>query len=134
MHAQDALASANIGTRDYHAAVEAAGAEQCRIEHIGAVGRRNEDDALVGLESVHLDQQLVERLFAFVVAAAEAGATMASDRINLVDENDAGGVLLALDEEVANPRGTDANEHFDEIRTRNREKGHARFARNRTRE
>jgi hypothetical protein len=40
---------------------------------------------------------LVEGLFAFVVAAAEAGAALAADRVDLVDEDDAGRGLLGLD-------------------------------------
>ena len=52
-------------------------------------------------EAVHLDQHLVQRLLAFVVAAAEAGAAMPPDRVDFVDEDDAGRVLLALLEHVA---------------------------------
>ncbi len=134
MNSKDAFASFHIGTRDDDAAIEAPGAQQRGIEDIGAVGRGDEDDALVGLEAIHLDQQLVQRLFAFVVPAAEACATMTSDRINLIDEDDAGRVLLALDEQIADARSTHANEHFNEIGTRYREERHARFARNRARE
>jgi hypothetical protein len=49
------------------------------------------------------------------VAAAEAGATMSPDSVDLVDEDDAGGVLLALLEEVAHTAGADADEHLDEV-------------------
>ena len=83
------------GLRHDDLAVEAAGPQQRRIEHVGAVGRGDQDDAFVGLEAVHLDEQLVERLLALVVAAAEAGAAMAADRVDFVDEDDAGRVLLA---------------------------------------
>ncbi len=72
VHAEDALAALHVGTRHDHAAVEAAGAQQRRIEHVGPVGGGDQDDAFVGLEAVHLDEQLVERLLALVVAAAEA--------------------------------------------------------------
>ena len=41
-----------------------------------------------GVEAVHLDEQLVERLLALVVAAAEAGAAVAADGVDLVDEDD----------------------------------------------
>jgi hypothetical protein len=40
-------------------------------------------------------RQLVERLLALVVTAAEAGAAMAADRVDFIDEDDAGRVLLA---------------------------------------
>ena len=101
MDAEDAFAALDVRTIDDHAAVEPAGTQQRRIEHVRTVGRGHEDDAFVRFEAVHLDQQLVEGLFALVVAAAEAGAAMTADRVNLVDEDDAGGVLLALFEEVA---------------------------------
>jgi energy-converting hydrogenase Eha subunit H len=55
----------------------------------------------VRLETVHLDEQLVQGLFALVVTAAEAGAAMTADRVDFVDEDDAGRVLLALLEQVA---------------------------------
>ena len=41
------------------------------------------------VEAVHLDQDLVERLLALVVAAAQAGAALAADGVDLVDEDDA---------------------------------------------
>ena len=70
------------------------------VEHVRPVGGGDQDHALVCLETVHLDQQLVEGLFAFVVTAAQAGTAMAADRIDFVDEDDAGRVLLALFEHV----------------------------------
>ena len=56
---------------DGDVAVEPAGAQQGRIEHVGPVGRRQHDHALAGREAVHLGQDLVERLLALVVAAAQ---------------------------------------------------------------
>ena len=122
------LAAAQVGAGDDDAAVEAAGAQERRVEHVGPVGRGDEDDALVGLEAVHLDEQLVERLLALVVAAAEAGAAVAADGVDLVDEDDAGRVLLALLEQVADARGADADEHLDEVRARDGEERHAGLA------
>ena len=104
------------------------GPQQRRIEHVGTVGRGDEDDAFVRLEAVHLDEQLVQRLLALVVAAAEAGAAMAADRVDLVDEDDAGRVLLALLEQVADARRADADEHLDEVRAADREERHVGFA------
>ena len=71
------------------------------IEHVGPVGGGDEDHAFVGLEAVHLHEELVQRLLALVVAAAQAGAAVTADGVDLVDEDDAGRVLLALLEEVA---------------------------------
>src|SRR3546814_14460423 len=78
--------------------------EEGGVEHVGAVGRRDDDDAFVGFEAVHLDEQLVERLLALVVAVAEPGAAMAADRVDFVDEDDARRVALGLFEHVAEDR------------------------------
>ena len=134
VHLEHGEPPAQVGPRHHHAAVEAARAQQRRVEHVRPVGRGDQDHALVALEAVHLDQQLVERLLALVVPAAEAGAAMTADGVDLVDEDDAGRVLLALQEEIAHPRGAHAHEHLDEIRTRDREEGHARLAGHRARE
>src|SRR5471030_1141664 len=79
-----------IGIGHHDMAVEAAGAQKRRVQHIEAVGGGDQDDAFIGLETVHLDQELVEGLFALVIAAAQAGAAMAADRVDFVDEDDAG--------------------------------------------
>jgi hypothetical protein len=59
---------------------------------------------------------------------------MASDRVDFIDENDAGCILLRLLEHVAHARGADADEHLDEVRTRDREERHIGFARDRARD
>ena len=127
---EDLLATDEIGIRDHDLPVEAAGAQQRRVQHVGPVGRGDDDDALVLLEAVHLDEQLVEGLLALVVAAAEARAAMASDRVDFVDEDDAGGVLLGLLEHVAHAACADADEHLDEVRAGNGEERHVGFTRN----
>ena len=125
---EDLLAADDVGVRHHDLAVEAAGPQQRRVEHVRPVGGGDQDDALVRLEPVHLDEQLVERLLALVVAAAETGAAMPADRVDLVDEDDAGRVLLALLEHVAHAAGADADEHLDEVRAGDREEGHVGLA------
>src|SRR5690606_2054961 len=75
----------------------------------------------------HLDQQLVERLLALIVAAAQAGATLATDRVDFIDENDARGLLLGVLEHIANTRRTHTDEHLNEIRARDAEERHLGF-------
>ena len=129
MHAQDLFAARQIGIGHHDMAVETAGTQQRRVQHVGTVGGGDQDHAFIGFEAVHLDQQLVEGLFALVIAAAQAGAAMAADRVDFVDEDDAGRILLGLFEHVAHAAGADADEHFDKVRTRNGEEGHIGFAR-----
>src|SRR6185436_5331635 len=76
-------------------------------------------------------EELVQRLLALVVPAAQARAAMAADGVDLIDEDDAGGVPLSLVEEIAHAGRAHADEHLDEVRAREREERHARLTRNR---
>ena len=129
VHLEDLPAADPVGPVDDDLAIEAAGAEQRRIEDVRAVRGGDQDDVVLHLEAVHLDEQLVQRLLALVVAAAEAGAAMAADSVDLVHEDDAGARLLRLLEQVADAGGADADEHLDEVRARDGEERHARLAR-----
>ena len=127
---QDHLAPFDIGTRHHHLAVETAGTEQGRVEHVGPVGGGDQDDPFVGLEAVHLHQELVEGLLALVMAASQTGAAMAADGVDLIDEDDAGGAFLRLHEQVAHPAGADADKHLDKVGAGDGEERNARFAGN----
>ena len=115
--AQDLLAARQVRVADRDLPVKAARAQQRGVEDVRAVRRGHEDDALTVVEAVHLDEELVEGLLTLIVTAAHAGATLAADGVDLVDEDDAGAVLLRRLEQVAHPRGTDTDEHLDEVRT-----------------
>ena len=125
---EDAHPTLDVGPRDHHLAVEATGTQEGRIEDVGPVGGRDQDHALVGLEAVHLDEELVERLLTLVVAPSEARSPVAPHRVDLVDEDDAGSVLLALHEEVAYAGRAHPDEHLHEVGSADREEGHARLA------
>ncbi len=132
MHLQHGAAAGQIRCRDRDLAIEAARPQQRRVEDVGPVGRGDQDDARAVTEAVHLDEQLVQRLFAFVVASAEAGSALPPHCVDLVDEDDARAVLLGLFEEVAHAGGADADEHLDEVGTRDGEERHAGLARHST--
>ena len=128
VHLEDLQPLAAVGLVDENLSVEAAGPQQGRIEHVGPVRGRHDDDALVRVETVHFDEQLVQRVFALVVGAHhDAAATGATDRVDLVDEDDAGRFLLGLPEQIAHARGPHAHEHLDEVAPRNGKERHARL-------
>ena len=128
MNFQNLLTAADIGQRNHDLTVKAARTQQCGVENVGAIRGSDHDDAAVGVETVHLDEHLVQSLFAFVIASAETGAALTADRINFVDEDDAGRILLSVLEHVANTSGTDTDEHFNEVGTGNRKEGNLGFA------
>jgi hypothetical protein len=98
------------------------GTQQGRVEDLGPVGRRQHDDPRGRVEAVHLRQQLIERLLAFVVGddGARTGPALA-DGVDLVDEDDRRGPLARLGEQVAHPGRPHAHEHLDEARPADRE-------------
>ena len=128
MDFDDFHAAGDVGPIDQHVAIEAARAEQGRIERFGPVGGAHHDHAAVAVEAVHLDEQGVERLLALVVAADVAAAAGLAEGVELVDEDDARRFLLGLLEHVAHAGRADADEHFDEVGTAEAEERHARFA------
>ena len=115
MNFENFLTADEIGIGNDDLTIETTWPQQRGIEHVGTVGRRDDDDAFVLLEAVHFDEQLIERLFALVIAAAKTCAAMAADRVDFVDEDDAGRVLLGLLEHIAHAARADADEHFNEV-------------------
>ncbi len=129
MHGEDLRAALEVGSIHPDLAVEAARAQQGGVQDVGAVGGRDEDHVRLDVEAIHLDQQLVEGLLTLVVTAAHAGAAVAADRVDLVDEDDGRRVLLRLLEQVAHAARADTDEHLDEVRARDRVERHAGLTR-----
>ena len=116
MRGQDGAAFGPVGQRDDDLAVETAGPAQRGIQGIGPVGGGQHHHPAGLVESVHLGEQLVQGLLPLVMPAAEAGAAVAADGVDLVHEDDARLVLLGLLEQVADAARADADEHLDEVR------------------
>src|SRR5262249_34270543 len=106
-------AALNVGASQDHLALEAPRPQERRVERVGPVRSRDDDDICRGIETVHFDQDLVEGLFALVVTTSQAGTPLASYRVDFVDKDDAWGVALGLLEQIAHATGADPNEHLD---------------------
>jgi len=117
IEAQDRTPAIEVGGVDRHPPIEAAGAKERRIEDVRAVRGRDHDDSTVGIEPVHLHEQLVEGLLTLLIGADLRTATPAPERVDLVKEHQAGGVLLRVPKEVTDAGGAHADEHLDEVRT-----------------
>ncbi len=116
VHLEDGKATGQVGKVHHHLTIEAPGTKQRRVEDVGPVGRRHQDHTGGRIEPVHLHQQLVEGLLAFVVAATHAGTPVPADRIDLVHEDDRRCVRLGLLEQVPHTTGTNSDKHLDEVR------------------
>ena len=70
MDFEDGFPASPIGQGDRDGPIKAPGPAKSRIQDVVAVGSGYDEDAGIGFEAIHLDQQLVEGLLAFVVASA----------------------------------------------------------------
>ena len=128
VHAQHVLPALQVRLVHDHAPVKTAGTQERLVKDLGTVGGRQDEEAAGGIKAIHLCKQLVEGLLALVVAAAEPAVAVFADGIDLIDEDNAGGVLLRLVKQVADAGCADADEHLDELRTGEGEEGALRFA------
>src|SRR4030095_3190721 len=90
MDTQESFAPTQVWPVNQYLAVKAASAHQCWVQHLGGIRSRDNNKSLGRIEPVHLNQQLVESLFPFVVTAAVTPIrTRLADGIEFVDEHDA---------------------------------------------
>ena len=118
MHPQDRQAPVEVGRVEHDLAVEATGAQQRAVEHVGPVGRGEQDHARVGLEAVDLDSSWLS-----VCSRSSLTTPRCTPRwrpiASISSMNTMHGALrLRLLEQVAHARGSDADEHLDEVAAR----------------
>ena len=70
MYLKDSLTLIHIGRIDHYAPVKTTGTEQCRIKDIDTVRGSDDYDVRINIESVHLHEDLIERLLTFILSAA----------------------------------------------------------------
>ena len=128
MHGEDGFAAAEVGQVYEDLTVETAGTQQRGVEDVRTIGGTDDDHAGLAVETVHLDEQRIQGLLTLVVTAADAGAALTADRVDLIDEDDAGGELAGLLEGVAHAGRADADEHLDEVGAADAEERHAGLA------
>ena len=124
MHLQDIDSSLQIRAVDNDSPVKTAGPQQRRIQYLRPVGRRQDQKTFGGIESVHLRQKLIQRLLPLIVSAAVPAVTALSDGIDLIDENNAGRILLCFLEKVSHTGSAHTYKHFHKIRTGKGKEGH----------
>ena len=84
-----------------HLAVEAAEAAERGVDGVGTVGRADDDDVRARLEAVHEGEELGDDP---ALDLALRLLALGRDRVDLVDEDDRGRVLLRLLEGLAQVR------------------------------
>src|SRR5207302_7497606 len=94
----------------------------------------DQNHSLVGLEAIHLDEQLIQRLLTLVMTAAQSSSTVTTNGVDFVDEDDARSMGFALLEQIAHSARADSDEHLDKIGSRHREKWSPGFTSDRARQ
>ena len=133
MNGQDFFTALDVWVWHGHLTVKTTRAQQGGVQNITAVGCGQDDHTFVRLKTVHLNQQLVQCLFAFIVSTAIACATVTANGVDFVDKDDTRRILFRLFEHVTHTRCTHTHEHFNKVRPRNGKEWHTRLTRNRAR-
>ena len=129
VHAQDCLAPLQIGSFNRNLSIKTARTQQSGIKNIGTVSRRNEDQIRGIIKAVHLDQQLVQSLVAFIGTAAISRTAVTTDRIDFIDKDNRGSNLLGAGYKITHTRSADTDIHLKEFRTCDGEEGSLGFTR-----
>ena len=130
MHLENFNTPTHVRSIDHHLPIKTPRSEQGRVKDIRPVGRSDQDHTFCRIKSIHLDEQLIERLFPFVMTSAQPCSTKPTNGIDFVDKNNAGSMFFPLLEEIANTGRSDADKHFHEIRSTDTEERHAGFTGN----
>src|SRR4051794_25821209 len=96
MNFKNLLATANIWSRHNDATVETTWTKKSWIENVRTIGCSDQDHAFVGFKAVHFNEKLIESLLTLIVTATQACATVTTDSIDFVDEDDTRRVFFTL--------------------------------------
>ena len=105
----------DIGSVNRNLPIKAARAHQGRVEHIGTVGCRDDNDAAISLEPIHFGEQLVEGLLPLIISSTNAGTTLTANGIDFIDKDQAGTVFLGTFKQIPHATGTNTNEHLNKF-------------------
>src|SRR5258708_26691757 len=112
MDPQDRFTTINIRGIDDYLAIKAPRPQQRAIQHIRPIGRCQHDDARINGKSVHLDQELIERLLALIIYRPDVNAPLTSDGIQFIDEYYTRRLRFGLLEQVTNASRAHTHKHF----------------------
>ena len=134
MDRQDGFAAAEIREIDKDLSVETTWAQQGRIQHVGPVRCPNHYHARLAIKAIHLHQEGIKRLLAFVVTTANPRTALAADGVDFIDKDNTGSQLTRLLKGVPHARGTHADKHLDEVGAADAQEGHPGLPRDGTSE
>ena len=128
MNTQNRFTPLDVGSVNNHLTVKAPRTQKRGVKYVRAVRRGDDDDVMLRLEAVHLDEQRVQCLLAFVVAAVDIHPAPTPYRVYLVDKHNTRRTLFSVFEEVTNPRCAYTYKHLYKVRAGDTKKGYFRLA------
>ena len=128
MHFQDCRTANFRRTVHCHMSVKSARSQQRRIKDVGTICGGNDNHRFSLLESVHFAQNLIQRLFSFIMSTTKARPPDAANGVDFVNKKNTGSTFLCRAEHVSNPARPDTHKHLDEFRSVNRKERNPRFA------
>ena len=127
---QDCFTTAYVWAVYVDLSIETTWAQKRWVQNVCAVGCSHNDDVCACVETVHLNQKLVQRLFSFVVTTTKACATLTTNGVDFVNKDDARHVFLCLFKQISNTACAYADKHFHKVGTTHGEEWYASLAGN----
>lgn len=110
MYLQDLVPLYRVRQWDVHFSVKAARPKQCWIQRIGQIGRRDDHYLLILQETIHLIQQLIQRLLLFPHTVHASLVSLAAESVNFVDEDHHGRIITTcLPEQISHLFGSETD-------------------------
>ena len=112
---QNGNTSVLIRIIDGYLTVKPSGTQKGGVQYIPSVGGGHDNYTLIYRKAVHLNQQLIQCLLAFIMSAAEAGTAVTADSVDLINKHNGRRDFFCLFKKVADPACTDTDKHFNKI-------------------
>ena len=116
MNLKNCFSALLVGIINYYLTIKSAGTKKCRVENVRTVSSSDYNNTFVSTESVHLNEELVKCLLAFIMTAAKTCAALSAHCVYFIDKNNCRKVLSCLFKKVAHTTCTDTYKHLNKIR------------------
>mmetsp|Transcript_2465 Transcript_2465/g.5107 ORF Transcript_2465/g.5107 Transcript_2465/m.5107 type:complete len:348 (+) Transcript_2465:713-1756(+) len=117
VNTQDTSAALEVWQVNSHLTIKTSRSEERLIKDINSVSGCNCDDSWVSIKTIHLNQNLIDSLFTFIISTGISSTTLATNSIDLINENNTGSILPGLSKDITDARSTDTHKHFNKFRT-----------------
>src|SRR5699024_12721580 len=117
MYFKDVLTTFYIRTIDRNLSIETSRTEKGRVQNVRTVRCSNNDDTFFGPKTIHLNEQLVEGLFTFIMTSTQSSTPLTSHGINIIDEYDTWSDFLGILYYITDDRCIDTYHYLTDILT-----------------